>query len=58
MPTKDEADLLRLLQRHHEVRILFSRNSEDVLDALCLKTLDKQVGRFISPPHSQPSRNY
>lgn len=46
MPAEHEADLLGALERYHEVCILFSGSTEDVLDAFKLQALHQQVRRF------------
>jgi hypothetical protein len=46
MPGQDEADLLRLFQRQHEVGILFAGHAEDIFDALVLETLNQKIRCF------------
>jgi len=46
MPGQDEADLLRLFQRQHEVGILFAGHAEDIFDAFVLEALNQQIGCF------------
>ena len=43
---QDELDLVRFLERHHEVGVLLAGDAEDVFDAFFLETLDEQVGCF------------
>ena len=51
MPAQNERDPLGLLERHHEVGVLFARHPEDVLDALVLETPHEQIGRLHGRGH-------